>query len=68
MGGPKGHDYSLHPFFLSGISSDENVALPSRWLRERVFLGEKLVDEKVKTVLRMFAHRPEVVMNRPFAT
>lgn len=31
------------------------------------FLGEKLVDEYVKTVLRMLTHRPEVVMNRPFA-
>jgi len=31
------------------------------------FLGEKLVDEHAKTVLRMVAHRLEVVMNRPFA-
>ena len=31
------------------------------------FLGEKLVVEHAKTVLRMLAHRPEVVMNRPFA-
>ena len=29
--------------------------------------GETLVNEHVKIVLRMLAHRPEVVMNRPFA-
>lgn len=35
--------------------------------RRAFFSGETLVDEHVKTVLRMVAHRSEVMMNRPFA-
>lgn len=35
--------------------------------RRAFFSDETLVDEHVKTVLRVLAHRPEVVMNRSFA-